>query len=134
MKKHVKKLSMVLVLLLMFCTVVSVSAETIMTFIYVNQTYSQSQTKSFSGSVGLFGINDQASTNDLYYEVYEDTFGVDPCIYSALLSPGTGNMSSYSWYAISSGYNLGTTKDLYVYLDPAGLGGQYCYGAGAVAN
>ena len=134
MRKNIKRLSVFFALMLEFCTAVSVSADRIHSIIFVNQTSAQSETKTFSGSVGMVGINDQASTNNLYYEVYQDVSGVDPCIYSVLLSPGTGNMSTQSWYVITAGYNVGTSKNLYIVLNPEGLGGKYCYGAGQLGQ
>ena len=106
--------------------------------IYTNQSSATSTSIYCSGYIDGFGVNDDTSTNGLYYTLrFKEAIGTSEA-YSKLMKPGTGDMGSSSvntWYTIFSQRTVMNGNGNYsVKLNPKGAYASGCYGAGKLVD
>lgn len=134
MRNKMKRLMISLCVMIVFSASISAVASTVSVTIYTNDDYADSQTLGCTFLIDFYGINSSESSRNLYCELYEDTWGIDPQFFSIALVPGTGSMTGPTWYRILYQYSLDEAKLLYVHLDPAGGNSTGCYGAGKLVD
>lgn len=113
------------------------SAPTSVT-IYTNDSSATSTGIYCSSYIDGYGVNDDTSTNDLYYTLrFKEKIGTSEA-YSKLMTPGTGDMGSAnvnSWATLFSQTTVMSGPGTYsVKLNPKGALKTGCYGAGKLVD
>lgn len=117
--------------------VYAASAPTSVT-IYTNNSSATSTGISCSGYIDGYGVNDDTSTNNLYYTLrFKERVGTSEA-YSQLMTPGTGDMGSStvnSWATMFSQQTVMNGPGTYsVKLNPQGALKTGCFGAGKLVD
>lgn len=139
LKNKLSKLALgvVLSISMMGTLAYAASAPTSVT-IYTNNSSATSTGISCSGYIDGFGVNDDTSTNNLYYTLrFKERIGTSEA-YSKLMTPGTGDMGSAtvnSWSTMFSQQTVMSGPGTYsVKLNPEGALKTGCYGAGKLVD
>lgn len=100
---------------------VSAASVTSSVTISASQTHARGNEVLFNGAVTCSGSNSSSSKNDLWVELFKETFGTDKRITGSCMAPGS---SATAWK---------TTVDngkYYIWLDPDGTLYTNCIGSG----
>lgn len=122
---------------LMGTSVFAASSPTSVT-IYTNDSSATSTGIYCSSYIDGYGVNDDTSTNNLYYTLrFKETVGTSEA-YSQLMSPGTGDMGSSSvntWATMFTQTTVMSGPGTYsIKLNPQGALKTGCYGAGKLVD
>lgn len=139
LKRKIAKLivGIMVLTILMGIAAFAASSPTSVT-IYTNDTSATSTGIYCDSYIDGFGVNDDTSTNNLYYTLrFKEFIGTSEA-YSSLMTPGTGDMgSSYvnTWATLFTQTTVMSGPGTYsVKLNPQGILQTGCFGAGKLVD